>query len=142
MELIFAYIKKFGDFIHDQSIQFSNDFEVHLENKILTVREKKNYLKDFYGDGIKNISVLVGKNGSGKTTLLDILGMNRDDRLRGSVKKNEVDDEYLLLYYIGKNDYGQELFGIEVLGSNVFYDMFTNYDRGDDDDRYDKAKVL
>lgn len=141
MELIFAYIKKFGDFIHDQSIQFSNDFEVHLENKILTVREKKNYLKDFYGDGIKNISVLVGKNGSGKTTLLDILGMNRDDRLRGSVKKNEVDDEYLLLYYIGKNDYGQELFGIEVLGSNVFYDMFTNYDRGDDDDRYDKGKV-
>lgn len=41
MELIFAYIKKFGDFIHDQRIQFSNDFEVHLENKILTVREKR-----------------------------------------------------------------------------------------------------
>lgn len=102
MELIFAYIKKFGDFIHDQSIQFSNDFEVHLENKILTVREKKNYLKDFYGDGIKNISVLVGKNGSGKTTLLDILGMNRDDRLRGSVKKNEVDDEYLLFTILEK----------------------------------------
>ncbi len=141
MELIFAYIKRFGDFIYDQSIQFSNDFEVRLENKILTVREKKNYLKDFYGDGIKNISVLVGKNGSGKTTLLDILGMNRDDRLRGSLKKNKVDDEYLLLYYIGKNGHGQKLFGIEVLGSNVFYDMFTNYDRGDDDDRYDKGKV-
>ncbi len=141
MELIFAYIKKFGGFIHDQSIHFSNDFEVHLENKILSVREKKNYLKHFYGDGIKNISVFVGKNGSGKTTLLDILGMNRNDRLRGSVKKNEIDDEYLLLYYIGKNDYGQELFGIEVLGSNVFYDMFTNYDRGYDDDRYDKGKV-
>lgn len=133
--------KKIGDFIHDQIIQFSNDFEVHLENKILTVREKKNYLKDFYGDGIKNISVFVGKNGSGKTTLLDILGMNRDDRLRGSVKKNKVDDEYLLLYYIGKNAHGQKLFGIEVLGSNVFYDMFTNYDRCDDDDRYDKGKV-
>lgn len=47
MELIFAYIKKFGDFIHDQSIQFSNDFEVHLENKILTVREKKELFKRF-----------------------------------------------------------------------------------------------
>ena len=94
MDLIFAYIKKFGGFIHDQSIHFSNDFEVHLENKILSVREKKNYLKHFYGDGIKNISVFVGKNGSGKTTLLDILGMNRNDRLRGSVKKNEIDDEY------------------------------------------------
>lgn len=56
--------KKIGDFIHDQIIQFSNDFEVHLENKILTVREKKNYLKDFYGDGIKNISVFVGKKGA------------------------------------------------------------------------------
>lgn len=141
MELIFAYIKKFGDYIYDQSIHLSNDFEVHLENKILNVNKKKNPLKEFYGNGIKNISVFVGKNGSGKTTLLDILGMNRHDRLMGSVKKNKVDDEYLLLYYLGKNDDGQELFGIEVLGSNVFYDMFINYDRGNDDDRYDKGKV-
>lgn len=141
MELIFAYIKKFGNFIYDQSIDLSNNFEVHLENKILTVREKKNCLNNFYEDGIKNISVFVGKNGSGKTTILDIFGMKRWDRLRESVKKNEVNDEYLLLYYLGKNSDEQELFGIEVLGSNVFYDMFTNYDRKDDDDRYDREKT-
>lgn len=43
--------------------------------------EKNNYLKDFYGD----------------------------DRHKGSVKKNKVDDEYLLLYYIGKNGHGKNI---------------------------------
>lgn len=141
MELIFAYIKKFGDYIYEQSIPLSNNFEVRLENKILTVQEKKNYFHDFYGNGIKNLSVFVGKNGSGKTTVLDIFGMKRRDRLISSADKNKVTDEYLLLYYIGKDDEGQGIFGIEVLGSNVFYDMFTNYDRGGDDDRYDKEKT-
>lgn len=42
--------------------------------------EKNNYLKDFYGD----------------------------DRHKGSVKKNKVDDEYLLLYYIGKDGHGKK----------------------------------
>ena len=47
MELIFAYIKKFGDFIHDQSIQFSNDFEVHLEKELFKTflwRRHKKYI--------------------------------------------------------------------------------------------------
>lgn len=141
MELIFAYIKKMGDFIYDQSISLSNNFDVRLENKILTVHEKKNHLENFYGAGIKNISVFVGKNGSGKTTILDIFGMKRGDRLKEYGKGKEADDEYFLLYYIEKDNLGQKLFGIEVLGSNVFYNMFENFDRQDDDDRYDKAKV-
>lgn len=43
--------------------------------------EKNNYLKDFYGD----------------------------DRHKGFVKKNKVDDEYLLLYYIGKDGHGKNI---------------------------------
>ena len=68
------------------------------------------------GENISNISVLVGKNGSGKTTILDILGMDREDRLKNSIKKKSVKDEYFLLYYIGKNDAGDDMYGIEVMG--------------------------
>lgn len=99
MELIYLYIEKFGDFIYNQGIQLSNDFEVELQDKKLTINKRRNYLKNFYGSGIKNITVMVGKNGSGKTTILDILGMCRQDRLRNSIVRKKVEDEYFLLYW-------------------------------------------
>lgn len=76
------------------------------------------------GENISNISVLVGKNGSGKTTILDILGMDREDRLKNSIKKKSVKDEYFLLYYIGRNDDGDDMYGIEVMGKNVLTRRF------------------
>ena len=39
MELIYVYIKRFGDFIYNQEMQLSNDFEVTLEDKILKVKK-------------------------------------------------------------------------------------------------------
>ncbi len=69
-------------------------------NGELLIKRNKDYLKNFYGENISNISVLVGKNGSGKTTILDILGMDREDRLKNSIKKKSVKDEYFLLYYL------------------------------------------
>ena len=141
MELIYMYIKKFGDFIYNQEIQLSNDFDVTLKDKILKVDKKENYLSDYYGDRIKNISVLVGKNGSGKTTILDILGMCRQDRLKNSVIGKDVKDEYLLLYYLGKDVDSQELFGIEVLGENVLNNMLENYKIRKEDIDYDRSKT-
>lgn len=73
MELIYLYIKKYGDFIENQGFSFSNKFEVKMENNCLLVNKKQDYLKDFYGKKITNISVLVGQNGSGKTTILDTI---------------------------------------------------------------------
>lgn len=40
MELIYVYIKSFGDFISNCGVQLSNNFEVSLENRVLTVRKK------------------------------------------------------------------------------------------------------
>lgn len=141
MELIYMYIKKFGNFIYNQEIQLSNDFEVTMKDKILKVNRRENYLYDYYGDRIKNISVLVGKNGSGKTTILDILGMCRQDRLKNSVIGKDVKDEYLLLYYLGKDMHSQELFGIEVLGENVLDNMLVNYHIRKEDIDYDRSKT-
>ena len=81
------------------------------------------------GENISNISVLVGKNGSGKTTILDILGMDREDRLKNSIKKKSVKDEYFLLYNIGRNDDGDDMYGIEVMGKNVLTRRFELWKR-------------
>ncbi len=141
MELIYLYIKKFGDFIYEQEIQFSNDFEIFLKDQKLIINKKQNLFKNYYGKNVNNISVLVGKNGSGKTTILDILGMNRQDRLRTSIIKNKVEDEYFLLYYLGTDDRGEDLFGIEVTGENILNNIITNCDNADGYELYDKSKV-
>lgn len=46
-----------------------------------------------------------------------------------------------IFYYIGKDDNGEDLFGIEVMGENVLQNMFTNHDSGIDDEIYDKSKA-
>ena len=104
MELIYLYIERFGDFICQQELVLSNNFDVSLKNKKLIVCKKENHLKDFYGKKIKNLTVLVGKNGSGKTTILDILGMNRNDRLNIQESRKQSKNEYFMLYYLGKSD--------------------------------------
>lgn len=104
MELIYLYIERFGDFICQQELVLSNNFDVSLKNKKLIVHKKENHLKDFYGKKIKNLTVLVGKNGSGKTTILDILGMNRNDRLNIQEPRKQSKNEYFMLYYLGKSD--------------------------------------
>ena len=139
MELIYLYIERFGDYIYQQGLALSNNFEVNIQNKKLIVRKKGNYLKNFYGEKISNISVLVGKNGSGKTTILDILGMTRNERLQSNEFRKRAEDKYFMLYYLGKIE-GEELFGFEVTSDCVLQNMIENYKHENDDERYDRSK--
>lgn len=141
MELIYLYIEKFGDYIYKQGIKLSNNFDVEIRDKKLTIVKKQNLLSNFYGSKIKNISVLVGKNGTGKTTILDILGMTRRNRIDVSITKNKVKDEYFLLYHLDTDSDGKDLFGVEVFGEKVLYNMIENCNTQLDDEWYDKSKT-
>ncbi|WP_315109872.1 AAA family ATPase [Clostridium intestinale] len=135
MELLYMYIKKFDDFIVNQSITFTNNYRVTLNNGILRVRKKKKLL-DIYNKNIKNITLFVGKNGTGKTTILDIIGMNRHDRLKNSSSRN---DEYFILYYLYKNNEEKDIYGIEYMGDSIFENVIKNCEIGSYSD-YNKSK--
>lgn len=118
------YVKRFGNFIYNQEITFTNNFNITFENGILKVEKVKSPISKVYGENIKNITVLNGKNGTGKSTILDIIGMNRDDRLAQlcDIKENrfnKIFDEYFLLYYLGK-DKQEDIYGIEFCGNHIF----------------------
>lgn len=119
MELIYIYVEKFSDFIKQQEFLLSQKFDVNYDKeKGHLLINKKEYIKDFFGENIKNISLVIGKNGTGKTTFLDLLGMKRDDRV-GSHERCK--DEYFFLYHIKNN-----IFAIEGYGLQLIKDIVTN----------------
>lgn len=98
MELLYLYIKRYDDVFENQQINFSSNYNIEYKN---------NNMKGYYGDNIKNITLLHGKNGAGKSTLLDLLGMRLDDRRRNSHRK-ENRRSYFLMYHLYDNYYGFE----------------------------------
>lgn len=136
------YIKKFNNVIFDQRITFTNNFDIAFDDGILKVSRVDSPISNAYGEYIKNITLLCGKNGTGKTTILDIIGMNRSDRIKQSFssKEDRVKDEYFLLYYLGKDDGKNDIYGIEVCGDCIFEKTITNCKVGEDDS-YNKSKI-
>ncbi|MGX5556672.1 AAA family ATPase [Bacillus cereus] len=73
MELIYLWIKKYGnfketDFYFQNSYQFNYDtvsHDLHINNEL-----GEKMPNNFFGENISNLSVIVGDNGAGKTTLL------------------------------------------------------------------------
>ena len=113
VELIYVYVDKFSDFIEKQEFIFSPKFNVRYnkDNKTLLIKER-DYIKNFFGERIKNISLIIGKNGTGKTTILDLLGMKRYDRAE-SFQLHE--DKYFLIYHIKDNIFAIEGYGLDLI---------------------------
>ncbi len=114
MELVYLYIKSYknsnGDdgvsenfIIEDKGFNFSRDFECKYSNENgLEITKLKPKFKDFYGENIKSLNVIVGENGCGKTTILDIVGMMYNERANNTLRNHtEYVPEYFLLYYNG-----------------------------------------
>lgn len=116
------YVKRFGNFIYNQEITFTNNFNITFKDGILEVEKVKSQISKVYGENIKNITVLNGKNGTGKSTILDIIGMNREDRMAQIYYdiENKVFNEYFLLYFLGEYKDGEDIYGIEFCGNNIF----------------------
>lgn len=119
MELVYAYVDRFSNFIFKQGFRFSQKFHVEYDDSKskLFIKEKE-HIKNFFGEKIKGISIIIGQNGSGKTTLLDLLGMKMEDRRRSYEKYK---DKYFILYHIKEN-----LFGIEGYGLDLIKELVNN----------------
>jgi hypothetical protein len=80
MRLVAVYIKEHKFLFNNESqvINFGGkyfyDFEFITDSEITIYRmENKNYIENFYSEGIISISGIVGANGTGKTSLLKII---------------------------------------------------------------------
>lgn len=132
MELIYIWIDKFRNF-EKQSINLSNKFTVkYPDEKGIEIKENPDVVS-IYPNHIKNINAIIGKNGVGKTNILDLIGLRIDNRnsqeeeykihyeviQSGWSKGLECQTgysqgyQYFLVYYIGKNEEGKNIFYFE-----------------------------
>lgn len=115
MELIYLRIQKSKIGINEEEINFSNKFDVKVNNDNIIIEEKESDINNIFGDKISNLSLIVGKNGTGKTTILESIFTN------GQYKKSHLSSFHtLLIYYIDK---------IVVSGEkcNLFWIEFDSY---------------
>jgi hypothetical protein len=74
MELLYLWIEKYKN-IKEQGFNFSGEyrFEYKHESGELSVTINPNYIRDFFPEGISNVSAIIGENGSGKSTVLKFI---------------------------------------------------------------------
>ena len=100
MELLFIWIKEYKG-LKNISLNFSNELQFNLdENLILNISKVENYIPDFFGPNITNLTALIGENGSGKTSVLRfIMDMTANYQYFSS------DNQYILCYKVNNELY-------------------------------------
>lgn len=138
MKLIYMWIENYNNRIVNQEFSFSPEFSVHYDFELnnLTVRRNDEYIKDFYGSNILDITAVVGENAAGKTTLMkciyemchsvDPVDDEVDEIKCGKIivykeEKNTDKEEGLIILYYSKN---KIMFKIE----EVKYELINLYD--------------
>ena len=76
MKLIALVIKQYNELFKNQIFNFSDDYKVdfNFETNELQIDKNPDYIENFYGESIYNISPVVGINGVGKSTILNLTG--------------------------------------------------------------------
>ena len=75
MKLIALVIKQYDKLFKEQIFNFSDEYKVdfNFEANELKIDKNPDYIENFYGESIYNITPIVGINGSGKSTLLELI---------------------------------------------------------------------
>lgn len=122
MRLLATYIRKLGIIFDNICFNFSNDFKVTYKDNILEIVKTDGRYHSFYGNVIKDITVLIGKNGTGKTTLLDVIGNPIPERIYSlNMDKNGITDSYFMLY-----EMETDFFYLERVGKFDFINIESN----------------
>ena len=76
MKLIALVIKQYDELFKNQIFNFSDEYKVYFnfETNELKIDKNPDYIENFYGESIYNISPIVGINGVGKSTILNLIG--------------------------------------------------------------------
>lgn len=76
MKLIALVIKQYDELFKNQIFNFSDEYKVSFdfETNELKIDKNSDYIENFYGESIYNISPIVGINGVGKSTILNLIG--------------------------------------------------------------------
>ncbi len=101
MKLIALVIKQYNKLFEEQIINFSDEYKVdfNFETNELKIDKNPDYIENFYGDSIYNISPIVGINGTGKTTILNIISSHSPYKY-----EQDPDNQYLSLFELGKQE--------------------------------------
>ena len=101
MKLIALVIKQYNEIFKEEIFNFSDQYKVdfNFETSELKIAENPDYIENFYGESIYNISPIVGINGTGKTTVLNIISDYTPDKF-----ESNPDNQYLVLFELGKQE--------------------------------------
>ena len=101
MKLIALVIKQYDELFKNQIFNFSDEYKVSFdfETNELKIDKNPDYIENFYGESIYNISPIVGINGTGKTTVLNIISGYRPDKF-----EQDPDNQYFFLFELGKQE--------------------------------------
>ena len=101
MKLIALVIKQCDRLFKEQIFNFSDEYKVNFDFKTNELKIDKNsdYIENFYGESIYNISPIVGINGTGKTTVL-----NRISGYSPAKREQDSDNQYFFLFELGKQE--------------------------------------
>lgn len=101
MKLIALVIKQYDELFKNQIFNFSDEYKVSFdfETNELKIDKNPDYIENFYGESIYNISPIVGINGTGKTTILNIISSHSPYKY-----EQDHDNQYLSLFELGKQE--------------------------------------
>lgn len=121
MELSFIWVKEFRN-IRNQGFNISSRyiFDFNSETKRLNFRPNPKHINNFFGNGISNITGIVGQNGAGKTNLLELINYVLNE---GNTK---IDKSFFIVYEIAPGQFKGFQHQIEVMYSVDNYEI--NFD--------------